>query len=361
MSAFRLASAPRLIEWTGERCVPWSPDAQNVYEHLHRYLWAAPLVADRRVLDLASGEGFGAATLAESASGVIGLDVDQLTVEHSTLNYRAPNLEFRVGDAQDLSSFDAGSFGAVVALEMIEHVADQERVLGEIARVLDPNGVLIMSTPDRRAYSELAHEQNPFHVRELTTAEFTKLLTSQFANVATWGQRPITGSALSALGESSGADGVPQFFVVERIGDSWRLASDLSPLFVVAVASNAALPPIAANSVLADSGLEAVRVAEDNAEKLRHELDTQWRNAKEFADRALRAESKVAALESELAVARPCVERVEGSVTWQLFERVRATVFRVVGGEGSTAARALQSALRVLGRLLLGDKRAAGS
>ena len=47
----------RLIEWTGERCVPWTGDLQVVYEHYHRYLLARPLVEGKRVLDLASGEG----------------------------------------------------------------------------------------------------------------------------------------------------------------------------------------------------------------------------------------------------------------------------------------------------------------
>ena len=48
----RCAAAPRLIDWTGERCVPWAPDVQVVYEHMHRYLWAAQLVGGKRVLDL---------------------------------------------------------------------------------------------------------------------------------------------------------------------------------------------------------------------------------------------------------------------------------------------------------------------
>ena len=46
----RTSGAPRLIEATGERIVPWARDAQVIYEHLHRYLWAQPLVAGRRVL-----------------------------------------------------------------------------------------------------------------------------------------------------------------------------------------------------------------------------------------------------------------------------------------------------------------------
>ena len=87
MSLQRRAAAPRLIEWTGERCVPWAPDVQVVYEHFHRYMWAARVVKGRRVLDLGSGEGFGAAILAGSAEHVVGVDVDERTVEHSKLNY----------------------------------------------------------------------------------------------------------------------------------------------------------------------------------------------------------------------------------------------------------------------------------
>src|ERR1700722_6430260 len=145
----RHAGAPRLIEWTGERCVPWTPDVRVVYEHLHRYLWAGRLVGGRRVLDLASGEGFGAAILADTAAGVVGVEIDERTVAHSRLNYGGEKIDFEVGDALDLARFEDGSFGAVVAFEMIEHVEDQGRVVDEIARVLEPGGLLIISTPDR--------------------------------------------------------------------------------------------------------------------------------------------------------------------------------------------------------------------
>ncbi len=90
MSVRRHAAAPRLIDWTGERCVPWAPDVQVVYEHFHRYMWAANAVSGRKVLDLGSGEGFGSAILAGSAAEVVGVDIDARTVEHSRLNYGGP-------------------------------------------------------------------------------------------------------------------------------------------------------------------------------------------------------------------------------------------------------------------------------
>ena len=122
MTASRRAGAPRLIEWTGERCVPWAPDVQVVYQHFHRYLWAAQLVSGRRVLDLGSGEGFGAAILSDSASQVVGVDIDEVTVEHSRLNYTGPNLEFVLGSALDLRSHERSGPSAIRVVAQAEHV-----------------------------------------------------------------------------------------------------------------------------------------------------------------------------------------------------------------------------------------------
>ena len=66
----------RLLEWTGERCVPWVDDLQVLYEHLHRYFFAADLAEGKRVLDLGCGEGYGSAILAERAKDVLGIELD---------------------------------------------------------------------------------------------------------------------------------------------------------------------------------------------------------------------------------------------------------------------------------------------
>ena len=268
----RRAGAPRLIEWTGERCVPWAPDTQVVYEHLHRYMWAAQFVAGRRVLDLASGEGFGAAILADTAERVVGIDIDEQTVEHSRLNYAGERIEFQLGDARDLSRFETDSFDVVIALEMIEHVDDHDRVLREISRVLKADGLLVISTPDRHAYTDAGDGQdNPFHVRELGQEELVALLRSRFAQAAVWGQRTVTGSVLSALDGSDGATPPSasaerprarakrppaRSFFIARDGAEWGPAAGLSPMYLVALASNAALPAAAHDSTLADCGLQ---------------------------------------------------------------------------------------------------------
>jgi GT2 family glycosyltransferase/SAM-dependent methyltransferase len=347
------AGAPRLIEWTGERCVPWAPDIQVVYEHFHRYLWASGLVEGRRVLDLASGEGFGAAILARSAHSVVGVDIDEPSVEHSRLNYAAPNLRFELADARDLSKFPDDSFDAVIAFEMIEHIEEQDHVLEEVRRVLAPGGLLIISTPDRDFYDEL-NPKNPFHVRELGREGFRELLRSTFGNVALFGQRTITGSAMAALDGSASASA--STFVIQRDGDAWQTLPELPALYMVAVASDAALPEIASMSTLGDPGIELLREAEETlANRQAAFAETEATLRRELAQRRAQAASDahtIAGLDAQLSELRRQYLRIQGSVIWQLFQRVRRIAFAALGGERSSAIRALQSTLRMIGRRL---------
>jgi GT2 family glycosyltransferase/SAM-dependent methyltransferase len=375
---------------------------QVVYEHMHRYLWAATVVAGRRVLDLGSGEGFGASILsAGEGTEVVGIDIDERTVEHAQLNWAGPRTSFKVGNALDLSEFEDGSFGAVVAFEVIEHVDEQERVLAEVARVLADDGVLIVSTPDRRLYSDATGQVNPFHRHELTYEEFSALLAGPFPHVAVWGQRTITGSHLGALGSTAEELSATEFFI-ERAGDEWRMASEPAALYLVALASRSELPDVSSSSVLGDCDLELVRAAErkaaDAAKAIAVERDagserervaqiTLERERREIAAERKRGElersqndvllaqrdeyvrhrqveiaSLRARLErttSELAERGESLEqaqrfnrRVEESVTWQTFQRVRGRVFSSIGGETSLFARGLRFSLRLAGRVI---------
>ena len=264
MTAGRRPNAPRLIEWTGERCVPWTPDIQVVYEHFHRYLWAAQLTAGRRVLDLASGEGFGAALLSETAAAVTGVDIDATAVEHAQLNYTADNLEYRTADARDLGQFDTASFDVVVAFELIEHIVEQEQVLAEIRRVLMPGGLLIVSTPDRSGYDQGPGNENPFHAKELARDEFDALLGTHFAYHRLWAQHVIEGSAFRAIEPTAPVDPGTQgddasSFLIQRSGDEWQPAIDLPVVYMVALASDTELPVVPRASSLGDAQLAMTR------------------------------------------------------------------------------------------------------
>jgi SAM-dependent methyltransferase len=131
------------MEFSGERYVPDQGWAGIAYEHLSRYLFAQPLAAGMDVLDVGSGEGYGAHLLAGTAASVIGVELSEQAVAHATRRYAggAPNLRYLQGSATQLP-LEPGSVDLVVAFEMLEHIAEHEQMLAEVRRVLRPGGAL---------------------------------------------------------------------------------------------------------------------------------------------------------------------------------------------------------------------------
>ena len=244
---------PRLISFTGERCVPWINAPELIYEHYHRYLLASRFVSGKRVLDLASGEGYGVDLLSRTAADVVGIDIDSTTVEHAQLHYGRANARFTTGSILELErQFAAQSFDVVTCFEAIEHVVDHERLLDGVDHVLDDNGMFFVSTPDREPY-RAQDGLNPYHVHELDVPEMRALLLSHFPHVRIWEQRFITGSLM--VPEDAGRDRTLDF-AFERRGPTWeQVETDAAP-YQVAVATRRAGDLPAAVSWLHDRGRE---------------------------------------------------------------------------------------------------------
>lgn len=231
-------SSPALA-WTGERLVPTSP-RPVAYEHLHRYAIACALAPGLRVLDIACGEGYGANLLAEHAVDVIAIDIDAGTIAHAAAEYRRPNLRFIEGDCLSIPLPD-GSVDLVASFETIEHLREHDRFLAEIRRVLTPEGVLIISSPDQVEYNRVSTEVNPFHLAELTHDAFERLLKSRFQNVVTGKQRLVFGSWIAP------DDAPPE--VASATADGWFDGVTVERgvhhgVYSIAVCSDAPLPPI---------------------------------------------------------------------------------------------------------------------
>src|SRR5438046_4599704 len=135
------------MEFTGERFVP-SEIGPIKYEHVHRYAVALNFALGKSVLDIASGEGYGAALLAQVAQSVTGVDIDPESVNYSKHRYYLPNLTFLVGSCDSIPLPDA-AVDIVTSFETIEHHDQHENMMLEIKRVLKPNGYLIISSPNR--------------------------------------------------------------------------------------------------------------------------------------------------------------------------------------------------------------------
>ncbi len=246
----------RLIAWTGERMVPWADEPNVIHEHLHRYLFTQQFVTGKRVLDLGSGEGYGSNLLASLAESVVGIELDPLATAHSRLRYDRPNLTFLEGSILNLDAVAGSSMDVVVCFEVIEHISDQERLLAEVARVLDPSGIFVVSTPDREVYNQSLGYANPYHLRELDRDEFAALLGTHFGHIRMYGQRAVVGSMLVPL-EAGGANlsGASRL-VVKREADHWSVIPPVAPKYLLAIASRVPVPPTPLDSLLIDAGLE---------------------------------------------------------------------------------------------------------
>lgn len=158
------------------------------YEHWHRYHWASGLTKDKVVADVACGEGYGTELLARDASRALGIDADQGALASARRKYGREGVEFIRGDARSLPLRD-DSVDLLVSFETLEHLAEQEKMVAEIARVTRSDGLAIISTPDRDLYSPDGIRHNEHHVRELNAREFSDLLAGFFPSVRTFGQQ----------------------------------------------------------------------------------------------------------------------------------------------------------------------------
>lgn len=251
-----------VLPFTGERYTPESV-REIAYEHWHRYAFAHQLAKRRRVLDAACGEGYGSALLAQIALDVVGVDVSDATIAHARSRYIAANLRFECRDATALDAFDDASFDLIVSFETLEHVQQQERMLDGFARLLAPDGLLLISTPDKRTYTDLSGQINPHHLRELYRDEFEALLRPRFAHVRLFAQKLLFQSALWALDADGGA-------TQSLIQDGAHIAHGLNypPLYYLAVC---------AHTPDALSGLPALSLYGDAQESVYAHYDSQVR------------------------------------------------------------------------------------
>ena len=180
------------MEFTGERIIPGSVNDDLLNEHLCRYRFAQLLVEDKVVLDVGSGVGYGSKILAEKAGSVLALDVSEDAVRYAGERYAGENVELLVGDCHELP-VASHSMDVVVSFELIEHLQSQKAHLLEVGRVLKPDGLTVISTPNRVFYSQESNQANPFHTHEFDFQEFLDFLKSVFSSVQIYFQNHIAG------------------------------------------------------------------------------------------------------------------------------------------------------------------------
>jgi SAM-dependent methyltransferase len=235
------------IEFTGERFVT-ECQGEMVYEHWHRYLLSREYAKGKRVLDIPCGEGYGSHLLASVAESVVGIDIAPDAVAHASEKYRCDNLSYLVASGTDIPLPDA-SFDFIVSFEMIEHILEQEKFLAEVNRLLKPDGVFLISSPNRIEYSDKTGYKNEFHVKELDKDELKDQLSAHWPHQIWLAQRaafhsmiwPIDSEpsktwAMDVKGEIDFPEAM--YFVVFCAKTSSALANVGAPLTLVADREN---------------------------------------------------------------------------------------------------------------------------
>lgn len=114
---------------------------------------AKPL-AGKSALDIGCGAGLVCEPLARLGAAVTGVDAAAENVAAAAAHAEGVGLDIRYM-AGEVASLDIGTFDLVTSVEVIEHVADKPAFLADVAARLAPDGLLVMSTPNRTAASRV--------------------------------------------------------------------------------------------------------------------------------------------------------------------------------------------------------------
>lgn len=181
-----------MIKFSGEQFVPNLTSSRLQNDHLERYQFVLNYTKNKKVLDIACGTGYGSHLVASNgAKFVYGKDIQEESIKYAKENFKKENLNFNICDATKLDLGD-NSIDVVISFETIEHIKIDrvEIYLRELKRVLKDDGIIIISTPNKRVVSPFSKKpKNIYHTKEYTIYELKCLLKNYFVIEEVYGQR----------------------------------------------------------------------------------------------------------------------------------------------------------------------------
>lgn len=149
---------------------------------LSRYERMIPaLPVGARVLDCASGTGFGSRFLQEQGFEVTGAEIDPAVVAFAEARY--PSVDFVCASADRLPFAD-NAFEAVLCIETLEHVDNPGAAISEFARVCRPDGLIALTTPGVGA------NNSPYHRSEFSSDDLHRHLDRVLGS-GRWASEPV--------------------------------------------------------------------------------------------------------------------------------------------------------------------------
>lgn len=141
-----------------------------------------------QVIDLGCGTGYGTQLMTEVGQLVVGLDRAEYALPKLNTANRP---SFCAADLRYLPFHDL-SFDLAISFQVIEHIKDMHSYLAEAYRILNPHGILILSTPNRNLrLLPLERPWNPYHVKEYSPTQLKHLLRKFFPYVNIFGLKAL--------------------------------------------------------------------------------------------------------------------------------------------------------------------------
>ena len=123
----------------------------GILRHFGRTLAGRGALGGLTIVDVGCGGGLVTEPIARMGASVTGLDAAPETIAAARAHGEAGGLtiDYRVGMPEDLAAARPGAFDVVLALEIIEHVADIPSFLTAVAALAKPGGLVVVSTINR--------------------------------------------------------------------------------------------------------------------------------------------------------------------------------------------------------------------
>lgn len=149
----------------GERVTHLYPNS-CYFAHLSIYAFAAPFCTGGRVLDAGAGAGYGSCYLADhGAAFVEAIDVSAKAIAFSKSHFQRNNLRFALMGLEQIDAYPDAAFDAIFSSNTLEHITSVPAFLYAAARILKPDGRLIVAVPPIfDDYTRRANLANPYHL-----------------------------------------------------------------------------------------------------------------------------------------------------------------------------------------------------
>ncbi len=198
MSRLKLSNS--FLYRTGERIIPGAVAETVLSEHYSRYIFSTEFCQGKKVLNVASGCGYGSEVLLRTSAEVYNVDIDEELIAYGNNRYGSYKNHFFQMDAQDMQLPDR-MFDTIVSFETFEHLPDHKRFIMECRRVLKDDGAIVLSMPNKVISSPgLEKPSNKFHFKEWEYDELMEELKDAFDVRGVYGQHFVTPTVTPSAG-----------------------------------------------------------------------------------------------------------------------------------------------------------------